>query len=286
MKLGLLILVSALVAAGCSTSATGPAQGPTGEFPPAGSGDHELVVSAETRVFGDPAVLWTVVTVRNDSDEAADLVVSGSCPVVLRVFRDPARSGAPAWDADRLDRCAPEIALLRRIQPGDSIQEFFDAHEEEILGDSLPAGRYYLSAALRDGGIIREIPTGEATFSGARRVDVTVRRGETKTVPGTDLAIELIAVTDDQRCPLRDADGNPLACVWQGNADLTLGLSADGLEDETRLMRSGFEPVIEYGPFRIAFFGLEPARSLDTVIEPDQYVASFRVTVPRERQER
>jgi hypothetical protein len=220
------------------------------------------------------------VTARNDSDEPVELVLSGSCPVVLRAYRDAARSGTPAWDADRLDRCAPEIALLRRILPGDSIQESFDAHEEEILGDSLPPGRYFFSAALRKGGMLREVPTAEVTFRGARRVDVSVRRGETTRVPGTDLAIGLVDVTDDQRCPLRDADGNPIACVWQGNADLTLALSADGLEDEIRIMRSGFEPVVRYGPFEIVFFELEPARSLDTRINPDEYVATFRVTVP------
>lgn len=287
MKLDRLILVPALVAASCGKSATGPAQGPSGEFPQAGSDGGALVVAAETRVFDDPAVLWTVVTVRNDSDQTVDLVLSGSCPVVLRAYRDAARTAPAAWDGDRLDRCAPEIAALHRIQPGDSIQAFFDAHEEEILGDSLPPGRYHLSALLRGSGATRrEIPTADVALSGARRVDVAVPRGETRTVPGTDLAIELVDVTDDQRCPLRDADGNPIVCVWQGNADLTLGLSAEGLEDQTRVMRSGFEPVVEYGPFRIAFFGLVPERSLDTTIDPHHYVATFRVTVPRERQGR
>lgn len=111
-------------------------------------------------------------------------------------------------------------------------------------------------------------------------MDVAVPHGQTRTVPGTDLAIRLVDVTDDQRCPLRDSDGNPIVCVWQGNADLTLVLSAEGRESETQVMRSGFQPIVEYGPFRIAFFGLEPARSLDVVIEPGQYVATFRVVRP------
>lgn len=283
MKIGLFLLVPALALAGCGKSATGPAPGPTVEFPPAGSNDGALAVRAETRVSDEPAVLVSVMTVRNDSDEPVELVLSGSCPVVLRAYGDPARSGTPAWDADRLDRCAPEIVLLRRILPGDSIQEFFDTHEEEILGDSLPPGRYFLSAALREGGKLREVPTAEVTFSGAQRVDVSVRRGESTTVPGTDLVIGLVDVSDDQRCPLRDVDGNAIVCVWQGNADLTLDLSAGGVADETRVMRSGFDPVVEYGPFRIVFFGLQPERSLDVAIDPDQYVATFRVSIPRER---
>lgn len=287
MKIGMTLLVLALVLAGCGKSATGPAQGPSREFPPAGSDGGALVVTAETRVFDDPAVLWTVATVRNDSDQTVDLVLSGSCPVVLRAYRDAARTAPAAWDGDRLDRCAPEIAALHRIQPGDSLQEFFEVHEEEILGDSLPPGSYHLSALLRGGRVDRrEIPTTDVSLGGVHRVDVAVPRGETRTVPGTDLAIELVDVTDDHRCPLRDADGNPIVCVWQGNADLTLALSAEGLEDETRVMRSGFEPVVEYGPFRIVFFGLEPARSLDAVIDPERYVATFRVTVPRDRQGR
>lgn len=128
-------------------------------------------------------------------------------------------------------------------------------------------------------------PTGE--FPPARSsLDVSVPFGQARTVPGTDLVIGLVDVTDDQRCPLRDADGNSIACVWQGNADLTLDLSAGGVGDETRIMRSGFEPVVEYGPFRIIFFGLVPERSLDVVIDRDQYVATLRVTVPRDRQGR
>lgn len=129
-------------------------------------------------------------------------------------------------------------------------------------------------------GPARDLPPAGSSM------DVAVPYGQARTVPGTDLAIGLVDVTDDQRCALRDADGNPILCVWQGNADLTLALSAEGLEDETRVMRSGFEPVVEYGSFRIAFFGLEPARSMDAVIDPERYVATFRVTVPRDRQER
>ncbi|HET6342760.1 MAG TPA: hypothetical protein VFG78_11335 [Gemmatimonadota bacterium] len=125
-------------------------------------------------------------------------------------------------------------------------------------------------------------PAGEFPPAGSS-LDVSVPFGQTRTVPGTDLVIGLVDVTDDQRCPLRDEDGNPINCVWQGNADLTLTLSAQGLEDETRVIRSGFEPVVEYGPFRIAFFGLQPERSLDLVIDPDRYVATLRVTVPRDR---
>ena len=126
-----------------------------------------------------------------------------------------------------------------------------------------------------------EIPTIEVELSGDRLVDVSVARGQSVTVPGTELEITLVDVTDDQRCPLRDEDGNAIVCMWQGNADLHLGLSAPGLEPETRLMRSGFQPILEYGPFTIFFFGLAPERSLDAVIEPEDYVATLCVTVSR-----
>ena len=126
-----------------------------------------------------------------------------------------------------------------------------------------------------------EIPTIHVELPGARVVDVSVARGSTVTVPGTDLEITLIDVTDDQRCPLRDEDGNPIVCVWQGNADLLLGLLAPRLESETHILRSGFEPILDYGPFQVAFFGLEPERSLDVTLEPQDYVATLRITVPR-----
>lgn len=124
-------------------------------------------------------------------------------------------------------------------------------------------------------------PTGGLPPAGVgEELVVTVTRGQTATVPGTGLEITLQDVTEDQRCPLRDRDGNPVVCVWQGNADLRLGLFAPGLEPETRVLRSGFDPIVGYGPFRVAFFGLSPERSLDIVIEPADYVATLRVTGP------
>ena len=125
-----------------------------------------------------------------------------------------------------------------------------------------------------------ELPTGGVGGTEAKLVDVTVRRGEQVTVPGTALRIGLVDVTDDGRCPARDVEGNPILCVWQGNANLLLALSEPGREPVVDVLESGFDPEVAFGAFRIRFFGLSPERIEGAEIEPAKYVATLRVVTP------
>lgn len=125
-----------------------------------------------------------------------------------------------------------------------------------------------------------ELPTGGGSESEANLVDVTVRRGAQVTVPGTALRIGLVDVTDDARCPVRDVAGNPIVCVWQGNANLVLTLSEPGREPVVDVLESGFDPEVAFGSFRVRFFGLAPERIEGAEIEPAKYVATLRVTTP------
>ncbi|MEJ2151736.1 MAG: hypothetical protein P8Y29_01985, partial [Gemmatimonadota bacterium] len=89
------------------------------------------------------------------------------------------------------------------------------------LGQLLLVG--ILVAACNDSAT--ELPTGGEAESEANLVDVTVGFGEQVAVPGTSLRIGLVDVAEDGRCPARDVEGNPIVCVWQGNANLVLALS-------------------------------------------------------------
>lgn len=274
-------LALGLVLAACGESTTGPAVEDSGL---GGLSGGPIVVSARTNAFGVPAALTAMVQVLNNSTQNVELTLAHPCPVGLRLYADAEGAGGPVWDSLRLARCRPVAPTLHRvIAPGDSLQEFFHTNEDEILGDSLSPGSYFTTALLvgSDGTVV-ELPTGQVELTGAELVDVTVRRGEVAVVPGTDLEIGLLAVADDQRCPIRDEDGNPIVCFWQGNADLEISLSAPGLEPTTTVLRSGLAPEVAYGPFFVRFFGLVPERVLGEEIEQDDYVATFRVVVPAE----
>jgi hypothetical protein len=144
------------------------------------------------------------------------------------------------------------------------------------LGQLLLVG--ILVAACNDSAT--ELPTGGEAESEANLVDVTVGFGEQVAVPGTSLRIGLVDVAEDGRCPARDVEGNPIVCVWQGNANLVLALSAPGLEPVVDVLESGFDPEVAFGSFRIRFAGLAPERIAGAEIEPAAYVATLRVVVP------
>lgn len=266
-----------LVAWACAESTTFPApESSEGEW----RADWPALVTAQTTAFGVPAVLTTMFQIRNGSLDPLELSLAGACRAGLRVYVD--RDGNPVWDSRGLERCRNAAPPLHHvIAPGDSVQEYFDADEAEVLGDSLSPGMYYVAAMLvRSDGAALEVPTGRVDLTGATLVDVSVRRGEQVVVPGTGLRIGLLSVTNDQRCAVRDEAGNEIVCIWQGNADLEISLAAPGLEAEVAVVRSGFAPRVDFGPFTIHFFGLAPERIEGVQIEQDAYVATFRVVVP------
>ena len=80
-----------------------------------------------------------------------------SCPLALRVYRSPDRSGAPAWHSERLSECPSAVVSTPR-------SEFaaFRHPAWRILGDTLPEGPYYFTVVLRLGQDTLEFrPTGE-----------------------------------------------------------------------------------------------------------------------------
>ncbi|MSR35115.1 MAG: hypothetical protein EXR95_00520 [Gemmatimonadetes bacterium] len=139
-------LLPILLAAGAAGCANGVAPG---EGPSAGSiVQGGIEYAAETLILESfPVQLSTTVRMRNRSGARADVRLGSGCPVQLRVFKDAART-ALAWDQGRVLVCTKEIQIVD-LASGDSAQRTTRTNAREILGDSLPDGRYHLSAYVQ-----------------------------------------------------------------------------------------------------------------------------------------
>lgn len=121
-------------------------------------GDVEY--SAETAIMESfPVQLATTVTLRNTSNADLELLFGDSCVVRLRAYGNAERSGEPAWDQSRSMGCVAMI-FEDTIPAGDTVQYRARSDGYEILGDSLPDGRYWLSAVLDPAGERVEVPAG------------------------------------------------------------------------------------------------------------------------------
>jgi hypothetical protein len=144
---------------------SGPAPAPVPGDPPAAPAPgverpiQGLLYGAETFATERPTALRAVLTVRNPSDRDAIVEFPDGCMVLLRVYRNEARTGTPAWDQRRERMCTQAIVQLR-LAPGGAERYETRATAAEILGDSLPPGRYWLAALVRPGGEHIDVPAG------------------------------------------------------------------------------------------------------------------------------
>lgn len=152
---GGLSALAALVGTACSNSST-----PTGpDLPPAlAVVDLDGVRYTATSRLSDTTPRQVVVTVTAENhtgdpieiEVAANIDSPGACGAVSRllVYRTPARSGQPTWDSFDMDAICPAIATAITLEPG-APREFTRLTDvRDILGDSIPNGRYYFTAAL------------------------------------------------------------------------------------------------------------------------------------------
>ena len=150
-RLRLLALGLALVTASCGRRA---------QNRPATFSTDGLHFFAAARLTGGADSLLVSVTARNDAG-AERALQSGVCgdALVLRVYREPAvrrRHPAPVWDSaiwrratDPPNRVCLPVAVLQVLAPGDSTAVAGLALPVRVvLGDSLPAARYRLTAQL------------------------------------------------------------------------------------------------------------------------------------------
>lgn len=121
-------------------------------------GDIEF--SAETLVMESfPVQLRTVVTARNASPNPVRITFPDGCIVILRAWRGAARSGDPAWEQQAV--CTMALVPVD-FAPGETKTFTNETDAREILGDSLPDGRYLLSAFMRPDGERIDVPAGAA----------------------------------------------------------------------------------------------------------------------------
>jgi hypothetical protein len=139
-----------------------PAPGPA----VASSVEHDGIrYTAETLVLESfPVQLHTVVTVTNAGTGERTVEMPGGCPVLLRAHPASADGGAPAWDQARDIVCTLQLMILR-LGPGESRPITGGAGAGDVLGDSLPNGRYRLSALVFPDGGTLELPAGEVELA-------------------------------------------------------------------------------------------------------------------------
>ena len=101
-------------------------------------------------------IVQVTITARNETDRAVHYSIRVPCGVFVRVHRDAARSG-PAWDQwawlNMQTGGCKGLAVERILRPGGSETFMPSAAVDDILGDSLPSGRYFVS-----GMIIQDVP--------------------------------------------------------------------------------------------------------------------------------
>lgn len=95
---------------------------------------------------------------------------------------------------------------------------------------------------------------GLAALASAKEPEtVKVRVGEMKNAAGGRLAIKLVSVVEDSRCPIN------AQCVWAGNAKIKIAVSKGKMAPKTIELNSGLKPdsIIIYG-YEIKFVDLSP----------------------------
>lgn len=91
--------------------------------------------------------IQTTVTMTARTVLALDIEY-GACSVGIRVFPTVDRT-EPVWDSDHQSPfVCPAVLILGRLEPGKPHAFVFSAAVAEVLGDSLPPGRYYFSATV------------------------------------------------------------------------------------------------------------------------------------------
>ena len=153
--------------AGCSASLSGPRSDLSGNLRETAS----ATIVASGSESGGRAVL-TVIDLENvgGSTETVTwgLDCSGAGAVNLRVYRSTGGSQVLAWSSTALPRVlgCPTQLIKRTIDPAGHVQLQFTVPVESILGDSLPAGTYVLTAtALTSPELPGEVPAGTLTLA-------------------------------------------------------------------------------------------------------------------------
>lgn len=124
-----------------------------------------LSYRAIAQVLGQsPRRLESVVTVTNAADHSMRLEYGDPARSSrLRAYRSPSRSGDPAWDSFRWRGFGDAMARETVLAPGGTHRWALTVPLHEFLGDSLPDGHYYFTAAaFFNGSTTGELDAGSA----------------------------------------------------------------------------------------------------------------------------
>lgn len=156
------------LAAACS-SATGPRQALVeGGAPPMMSFEASAPLEYSGRAApADSASVQITLAVRNPGRDSVR-VEHGACSFAVWAYAAGARGGRPAWD-NRLPSGSGciLIGLTFVVAPGASRDVPAGRYQvARILGDSLPAGRYYFTIVLKDRrDQLTVVPAGDAPLA-------------------------------------------------------------------------------------------------------------------------
>lgn len=121
---------------------------------------------AETLVLESfPVQLRPQVRMRNETGDDVTVTFPDGCLVYLRAYRDASRTGKPAWDQAAVLGCTAALAPVSLAAGDSTILRGPAVSAAEILGDSLPAARYFFTAVLRPESQEVELAAGEAELA-------------------------------------------------------------------------------------------------------------------------
>ncbi|MGH7646599.1 MAG: hypothetical protein ACREND_00665 [Gemmatimonadaceae bacterium] len=140
---------------GCSSSRQLPS-----EVTAANLRYHATTSTASTH----PLVVRAVLTLTNIGVLDTTVEMSASCPFWLEAFTTADRTGAPVWTQAGLS--CPAVAQLVSLNSGDTRSFEVTAKASDILGDSLPSGRYFFAAVVtREAGEAIKLAAGQMVLS-------------------------------------------------------------------------------------------------------------------------
>ena len=112
-----------------------------------------------------PVQLRPSLTLENNNPAPTEIVFNNGCVVLMRAYRSAARSGRAEYDQTRAFGCT---AALVEVELSPGARRSFDGSTvsaADVLGDSLPEGRYYLSVVASPFGQEIEIAAGSVDLA-------------------------------------------------------------------------------------------------------------------------
>lgn len=116
-----------------------------------------------------PVQLGFRLTARNVSDHDVVLVTDG-CSLRVRAYREPERTGRPIWRGPTGPCAANEGPVDVSVPAGDTVVWRREFSASDILGDSLPDGRYFFTSGLGSASV--------ATSENSREIEVQAGAAE------------------------------------------------------------------------------------------------------------